>query len=120
MYITKPMSMDERLQLLKGIQKQAYLEGIDKGSFLKQCQDSRLQNAKKKVLRRKFFALMDVMNDHIQIGIRRHKRAKYKGRYKYPKKRGNSISTKSPKLVRMTPEEFIRHMETLPAWLKNN
>lgn len=81
LYISQPMSEQERFQLLKSFQEHSYLEGIDKGTVLERDTILRLQNMKRQSVRRKYLSLIDRLNDYVHIGVRRHKRLKYKGRY---------------------------------------
>lgn len=108
-YITTPMSKEERISLLKKFQQAAFLQGIDKGTFLESCKVERFNNYKSAKMRKNLMDLVDNINDHMQPGIKRFKRRKYRGRYKYPKK--GKVKTS----VTSTP---VISYSNRPDWMK--
>lgn len=113
LYISQPMSYDERIQLLKALQEQSFIKGIDKGTLLERDTVTKLDNLKKRIMRKDFYSLMDRLDDYIQDGIRKNKREKYKGRYKYPKKRKDG----SKGIVRSSKPQVLYRQPNLPSWL---
>lgn len=103
------MSFEERLKLLENLQQQSFIQGIDKGTLLERDTKFKIQQAKKKAVRRKFYDLIDEINDYINIGVKRNKRKKYKGRYHYPKKKSSTTKKLQP---------TFEYKPNLPPWLK--
>lgn len=113
LYLSQPMSEQERLDLLKRLKEISYLDGIDKGTVLEQDTILKIQSMREKRFRQEFHQLMEDCNDLINEGIRKNKRAKYKGRYHYPKKK---IGIKRPS-HRKTPPQVKFINPKLPDWL---
>ena len=108
-YITTPMPKEERLALLKKFQQAAFLQGIDKGTFLENCKIERLEKYKERKMKKQMHELVDFINDNMQPGIKRFKRRKYRGLYKYPKK-GKSKSPVTSPTISYT---------NCPLWMQN-
>lgn len=98
-YITTPMSKEERISLLKKFRQAAFIQGIDKGSFLESCKIERFNNYKERKMHNSLIELIDYMNERMQPGIKRYKRKKYRGLYKYPKKSKKAQTVFSPPVV---------------------
>ena len=113
LFITTPMSQEERFKLLKKLQEGAYLQGIDKGTELERDTKIKLENIREQKIRKEFNEVFDRLTEYIHIGVRRHKRAKYKGRY--PKKKKPSTSVPIQKDVKPTAS-----YTKLPPWLNEN
>jgi len=109
-YITTPMSREERISLLNKFQQAAFLQGIDKGTFLENCKVERFNKYKQRKMRKQMQELVDYINDNMQKGIKRFKRRKYRGRYKYPKKGSSKSSVTSRPVITYTNR---------PAWMQN-
>ena len=112
-YISEPLSLEQRLGLLKELQHAAFLEGVDKGTLLERDTRQRLEIIKARRRQKRFYDLIELVNDQIQLGIKRNKRKKYKGRYpKNGKKNGNAH-----KEITAIPIVNYKH-PSLPAWFQ--
>jgi hypothetical protein len=111
LFITLPMAEAERFKLLESFKTEAFLEGIDKGTLLERDTITRLNQIKEKNFNKKYLSIIERLNDYIYVGVRRHKRKKYRGRYDYPKKdkHGNIRKKKSKIMITYT---------NLPSWLQ--
>lgn len=109
-YISTPMTKEERIDLLKKFQQAAFLLGIDKGAFLESCKIERFNNYKARKMRKHMHELVDYINDQMEAGIKRFKRRKYRGRYKYPKKKSKPTFVTSPPII----------TTILPSWMVEN
>lgn len=105
LFITRPMSEEERHSLLKSFQEISYLQGIDKGTTLERDTIYRLQSFKENSFKKKYLDIFERLTDFVHVGVKRNNRRKYYGN-----------PTKIEKVQQEKKNTTINN--NLPAWLQ--
>jgi hypothetical protein len=114
-YISQIMTHQQRIDLLKVLQKNIYIAGIDKGTELESCRQERIEKIKKLTRRKKFLRLMDYINDNISEGMKKNNRKHYRSQT-YKTKKQKKQEKEIQKIIASARSLSKKH---LPPWLIN-
>lgn len=117
--INRPLSKEKRLAIYNQFLQKAFLKGVDKGTLLEISRQNKLEAIHKKKIETRLNEIIEETNDWVNKELPRFKRLKYRGVYKYPKKKKkkNKVKPTIKKYRKLKKNNNEPVKNDIPSWI---